>query len=147
MVTHSNILAWRIPMDRGAWRAIVHRVAKSRTRLKQLSSSNFFERFPHSSVGKESTCNAGDPQFDSWVEKIHWRRDRLPTPVFLGFSGGSAGKESACNARDLGSIPGLGRSPRGGKWQPTPVFLPGKSPGTEEPGGLQSMGSQKVRHD
>ena len=29
-------------------------------------------------------------------------RDRLPTPVFLGFPGGSAGKESACNAGDLG---------------------------------------------
>ena len=32
-------------------------------------------------------------------------------------------------------------------WQPTPVFLPGESPWTEEPGGLQSMGSQRVRHD
>ena len=31
--------------------------------------------------------------------------------VFLGFPGGSAGKESACNVGDLGSIPGLGRSP------------------------------------
>ena len=29
----------------------------------------------------------------------------------MGFLGGSAGKESACNAGDLGSIPGLGRSP------------------------------------
>ena len=29
MATHSNILAWRIPMDRGAWRATVHGVAKS----------------------------------------------------------------------------------------------------------------------
>ena len=29
MATHSSILAWRIPMDRGAWRATVHRVAKS----------------------------------------------------------------------------------------------------------------------
>ena len=42
--------------------------------------------------------------------KILWRRDRLPTPVFLGFPCGSAGKESTCNAGDLGSIPGLGRS-------------------------------------
>ena len=33
MTTHSNILAWRIPMDRGAWRAIVHGVTQSRTRL------------------------------------------------------------------------------------------------------------------
>ena len=40
-----------------------------------------------------------------------WRRDRLPTPVFLGFPCGSAGKESAYNVGDLGSIPGLGRSP------------------------------------
>ena len=30
-----------------------------------------------------------------------WRRDRLPTPVFLGFPCGSAGKESTCNAGDL----------------------------------------------
>ena len=36
--------------------------------------------------------------------KIHWRRDRLPTLVFLGFPGGSAGKESTCNAGDLGLI-------------------------------------------
>ena len=32
-------------------------------------------------------------------------------------------------------------------WQPTPGFLPGESPWTEEPGGLQSMGSRSVRHD
>ena len=37
-----------------------------------------------------------------------WRRDRLPTPVFLGFPGGSDGKESTCNAWELGSIPRLG---------------------------------------
>ena len=41
--------------------------------------------FPSGSVGKVSACNARDPQFDSWVRKICWRRDRLPTPVFLGF--------------------------------------------------------------
>ena len=37
MATHSSILAWRIPTDRGARRATVHRVAKSQTRLKRLS--------------------------------------------------------------------------------------------------------------
>ena len=31
MATHSSILAWRIPMDRGVWRAMVHGVAKSQT--------------------------------------------------------------------------------------------------------------------
>ena len=58
------------------------------------------------------------PRFDSWVGKIHWRRDRLPTPVFLGFSCGSAGKESACNVGDLGLTPGLGRSLGEGKGYP-----------------------------
>ena len=42
----------------------------------------------------------------------------LPAPVFLGFPCGSAGRESACNAGDLGSIPGLGRSPGEGKVYP-----------------------------
>ena len=33
------------------------------------------------------------PWFDSWARKSPWRRDRLPTPVFLGFPGGSAVKK------------------------------------------------------
>ena len=57
-------------------------------------------------------------RFNSWVEKIPWRRDRLPTPVFLGFACSSAGKESACNVGDLGLIPELGRSPGEGKGYP-----------------------------
>ena len=44
-------------------------------------------------------------------QKVCWGRDRLPTPVFLGFPCGSAGKESTCNEGDLGLIPVLGRSP------------------------------------
>ena len=48
--------------------------------------------------------------FNSWVGKIPWRRDRLPTPAFLGFPGGPAGDESAYNMGDMGSIPELGRS-------------------------------------
>ena len=42
MATHPCILAWRIPIDRGAWWAAVHGVAKSWTRLKRLSSSSRF---------------------------------------------------------------------------------------------------------
>ena len=63
-----------------------------------------------------------EPGFNSWVRKIPWRRDRLATPVFLGFSGGSDGKESTRNAGDLGSIPGLGRSPGEGKGSPLQYF-------------------------
>ena len=95
-------------------------------------------------------------QFNSRVGKIHWKRDWLPTPVFLGFPGGSAGKESTFNSGDLGSISGLGKSSVEGngyplqysglensmdciihgiakgwrrQWHPTPVLLPGKSHG------------------
>ena len=39
MATHTSIPAWRIPMDRGAWRATVHGVAKSRTQLKLLNTA------------------------------------------------------------------------------------------------------------
>ena len=61
-----------------------------------------------------------------------------------------SGKESACQGRRCkrrGFDFLLGKTPWGRKWQPTPVCLSGESPWTEEPGGLQSMGSQRVRHD
>ena len=80
--------------------------------------------YSDSSVGKESACNAGDPGIipggnqDLPVRKVPWRRDRLPTPVFLSFSAGSDGKESTYNGGDLGLIPGLGRSPGGGHGNP-----------------------------
>ena len=64
----------------------------------------------------------------------------------MGFPGGSDGKEFAYNTGDLGSIP-IGKITWRRAWQPTPVFLPGESPWTEEPGGLQSIGSQRVGHD
>ena len=55
---------------------------------------------------------------DSWVGKIPWRKDKLATPVFLGFPGDSDGKESAWNAGDRSLIPGLGRSPGRGCGSP-----------------------------
>ena len=98
-------------MDRGAWRATVHSVAKVWTRLNRETG------FPDSSVGKESACNAGDPRSipgsgksagegtgyplqyswaylvaqlvknppamqETWFGKIPWRREWLHTPVF-----------------------------------------------------------------
>ena len=41
MATHSSILAWRIPMGRGAWGATVHRVAKSRTKLSDSAQRSY----------------------------------------------------------------------------------------------------------
>ena len=52
----------------------------------------------------------------------------------------------AGDMRDAASIPGLGRSPGGGMATHSSV-LAWRIPGTEEPGGLQSMGSQRVGHD
>ena len=67
----------------------------------------------------ERIClQCGRPGFDPWVGKISWRRERLPTPEFLGLPCGSAGKESAYNAGDAGLIPGLGGSPGEGKGYP-----------------------------
>jgi len=40
MATHSSILAWRIPVDRGAWPATVHGVAKESDTTEQLNNSN-----------------------------------------------------------------------------------------------------------
>ena len=73
----------------------------------------YTESFPGDSVGKESTCNAGDPGSIPGLGRV-----RLPTPVFWGFPGGSDSKESSCNVGDLSLILGLGRSPEGGHGNP-----------------------------
>ena len=69
----------------------------------------------------------------------------------MGFPGGSDCKESACNAGDLGSIPGLVRSPGEGQQLPTASILAWRIPQTEGPGvhgvTFESVGSQRVGHD
>ena len=55
--------------------------------------------------------------------------------------------DNAGDVRHAGSVPGLEQSPGRGHGNLFQLFLPGESPWTEEPGGLQSMGSQRVRHD
>ena len=103
---------------------------------------------------------------ETWVRSLGWKdpleRERLPTAVLwpgefhglysiwghkesdtteqlsLGFPRGSEGKASACNAGDLGLIPGLGRSSRRRKWQPTLVLCL-ENPMNGEACRLQSM--------
>ena len=70
--------------------------------------------------------------------EVPLEKDRLPTPVFFSFAGGLAGKESACHVGRPGFNPWAGKIPWRRAWQLTPVFLPGKSPWTEEPSGLHS---------
>jgi len=63
-----------------------------------------------------------------------------------GFPDGSVVENPPANAGDVGSIPGLGRSPREGNGNP-PQYSYLENPMTEEPGGLQSMGSQRAVHN
>ena len=107
-------------MDREAWHAAIHRVAKSRTRLSNWSDLNIYTYKIYmyyiyimynmwASLVAQKVQNlpaAWEIQVRSWVGKIPWRR----------------------------------------AWLPPPVFLPGESPWTEEPGRLQSIGMQRVGH-
>ena len=66
MATHSSILAWRIPMDRGASQATVYGVTKSRTRLSDFTFTFHFhalerEMATHSSVLAWRIPGTGEP--------------------------------------------------------------------------------------
>ena len=75
------------------WKAVGRTVAVETGRSDDLTVASFvLWGFLGISAGKESICSAGDPGSIP-VGKICYRRDRLPTPIFLGFSCGSAGKE------------------------------------------------------
>ena len=82
-----------------------------------------------------------------------------PQPMFDGsrcanllltcFPVGAGGKEPPAIAGEIEHEfnPWIGKIPWMRAWQPTPVSFPGESPWAEESGGLQSIGSQRVRHD
>ena len=72
---------------------------------------------------------------DSWVGMIPWTREKLPTPVFLGFLVAQSVKNPPAMRETW--IQSLGwEDPLEAGMATTPVFLPAESPGTEEPGGL-----------
>ena len=78
------------------------------------------------------------PPFDNWWCWV------------LGFPGIAGDKEPTCQCRRRKRRrfhPWVGKIAWRRKWEPTPVFLPGEPLWTEEPGGLQSIGSQRVWHD
>ena len=84
--------------------------------------------------------------FNKHLSKMCWFVHCFGNPCGgrLGFPGGSRGKEFAYKYR---FDPWFGKIPWGRKWQPIPVFLHGRIPWTEEPGGLESKGSQRFRYN
>ena len=108
--THSSILAWRIPMDRGAWWTTVHGVAKSRTRLSERA---LFLGTWRIQMKLKTRCL----QFKSRFQLTRCiLAPNLSSPAIT--TGVSVMQESACNAGDLISTPGLRRSPGEGKGYP-----------------------------
>ena len=97
--------------------------------------------FLGSSAGQESSCNAGEPS--SIPGK--WRSPK-GTRYPLQFSWASLVAQMVKNLPAMWE-PWVGKIPWRRAWQPIPVFLPGESPRTEKPGGLQSVGSQRIGHD
>ena len=108
--------------------------------------------------GRESewTLGVGDGQgglvcCDSWDHKESDTTERLNWTElnwgYIGLPWWLSGKESTCQWRRHRLDLWVGKIPWRRVWQPTPVFLPGVIPWTEEPGELQSMGSQRIRHD
>ena len=98
------------------------------------------------SAGKESTCNAGDPR----LIPGSGRSPGEGIGYSLQYSCVSLVAQLVKNLLQCGRLgfnPWVGKIPWRRTWQPTPVLLPGEIPWTEEPGGLQSIGSQRVRHD
>ena len=104
------------------------------------------QAFPGSSAGKESACNAGDPGLIPGVGKIPWRRNRLPTPVFLGFSGGSMVKSPPAKKETWVQFLSW-EDPPEKEMATDSSILAWRISWTEEPCGLQSMGSKRVGND
>ena len=63
MATHSIILAWRIPMDGGAWRVTVHGVSKSRTQLSDQVQHTYFD--PDTVIGHWDESKGKDKSLPS----------------------------------------------------------------------------------
>ena len=81
-----------------------------------------------------------DPSAVAFMLLLKWLYRLLGLPWRLSC------KKSACSAGNMGSIPESGRSPGEGNGNPLQCSCLG-NPWTEEPGGLQSLGPQRVRHD
>ena len=89
--------------------------------------------------------------FTIWaIREDQCEKDFSLISLSYGFSGGTSCKALASQCKRhkrWGLDPWLGKTPFRRAWQPTPISLPGESPWTEMPGGVQSLGLQRVEHD
>ena len=102
------------------------------------------------SADKESACNAGGPGWRPWLDsrvgKIPWRRDRLPTPVFLGFPVAQLAKNPPAMWESW--VRSLGWEDPLEKGMATLSSILGWRIVMDRGAWLtKSMGSQRVRHD
>ena len=79
MATHSSVLAWRIPTEEPG--------GHSPWRGKELDTTKHSTNTMYKGFGwlrgQRIRLQCGRPGFDPWVRKTPWRREWLPTPVFL----------------------------------------------------------------
>ena len=143
MAPHSSTLAWKIPWMEEPGGLQIRRGVLSTD--PQHAHSEL-----HGPELTEALCSL------SWFLLEPWSFSKAvtnckqefchPTQGTLDFPSGLASKESACNAGDPGSIPGLRRSPGEGMATHSSILAWRRS-WTEEPGRLQPIVSQRVRHD
>ena len=115
--THSSILVWRIPKDRGTWQAIVHGVAKSWTRLEKLSM-HWYLKIQTTAI-RYSCLRWYSCLLVHWKHTLSPEKGDLASFQFMHLLLGDV----LC----LFPFPGSGRFPGEGNGKPLqPVFLPGE---------------------
>ena len=147
-------------MDREAWKAAVHGVAKSRTRLSNFTFTFHFhtlekEMATHSSVLAWKVPGMGEPGGLPSMGSHRVGHDWSDLAAAAAAAeGNSYSKEFVpdergrrafwvappCQCRGCGLDSWVRKIPWRRKWQPTPVFLPGKSHGQKEPWSLKRIG-------
>ena len=108
--------------------------------IEWLTLSHHFQDAPDRCFAKNTTSCS----FLKWQTSASLIPKWIPLLCFYGLLWWLRWLRICLQCRRRGFDPWVGKLPWRGKWLPTPVFLPGEIPWTEEPGRLQSMGSQRA---